>query len=180
MMRTTLALLAVLALNGCGKKKEGGEAAGKPDPAKAGEAAKPAEGAKPAAKLAELDVSSAGEAYKGWKLMAPEGATAKEQFGALEVKAGDGFQLEVHSGPTDMAARKKEIASNDVNKLKRYVTEAPDAIVYESEVMSKNEFHFLATIKVGDAEFSCENSKGPTYTQAQIEAMLAACKSIKK
>ena len=41
--------------------------------------------------------------------------------------------------------------------------------------------HFLAAIKVGDQQFSCENTKGPkNYTKAEIDVMLQACKSIKK
>jgi hypothetical protein len=166
----------LLAAGGCKDKKDGGAPAATPSEKGKPEAAKPAD--KP--KLAELDASAAAEAYKGWKLMAPEGATAKEAFGALEVKAGDGFQLEVHSGALDMPGRKKEIGANDVNKLKRYVTDTPEAIVYESEVMGKTEFHFLAGQKVGDEAVSCEDTKGPTYTQAQVETMLEACKSLHK
>ncbi len=172
MIRISIVLAALLLTPAC-KKKEGADPA-----AKTGEADKPA--AAPAAKLVELDASSAGEHFKGWKLQAPEGATAKEDFGALAVKAGDGFQLEVNSGAVDMAARKKEIAANDVNKLKRYVVEAPDTVIYESEVMDKSEFHFLAAIKIGGEDWSCENAKGPIYTQAQIQAMVDACKSIHK
>lgn len=170
MIRISLVVIAVL-VSGCKDKKEG-----------AATSAKPSETAKPVAKpkLVELDASAAGEGYKGWKLMAPEGAAAKEAFGALEVKAGDGFQLEVHSGAVDMPARKKETEANDVNKLKRYVTDTPEAIVYESEAMGKTEFHFLAAQKIGGEDFSCENTKGPTYTQAQIETMLESCKSIHK
>ena len=180
----TLTLTVALAAAGCGKgkDKDKGTSGGKDKTQQAapgGGAAAPAPAAAP--KLALLDASAAGEAYKGWKLMAPEGATAKEDFGALAVAAGAGFQLEVHSGAVDMAARKKEIESNDVNKLKRYVTDTPEAIVFESDVgMGKPEFHFLAAIKVGGEDFSCENTKGPIYTQAQIEAMLQACKSLKK
>lgn len=168
-MRISIVLAALLVSSAC-KNKE---------PDKAAPAAAPAAAA-PAAKLVELDASPAGERFKGWKLQAPEGASAKEDFGALAVKAGDGFQLEVNSGAVDMAARKKEIASNDVNKLKRYVVEAPDTLIYESEVMDRSEFHFVSAIKIGAEDWSCENAKGPTYTQAQIQAMVDACKSIHK
>lgn len=165
-----LSLVLSLAAAGCSKdkSKEGGGGGG------GGAAAPPA-------KLVEIDASSAGAAYAGWKLMAPEGAVAKEDFGALSVSDGKGFQLEVHSGATDMAATKKEIESNDVNKLKKYVTDTPDVIVYESDPgMGGVQVHFHAAVKVGGEDFYCENSKGPKYTQAQTEAMVAACKSIKK
>ncbi len=131
-------------------------------------------------KLVAVDCSAAGDAYKGWTITAPEGATCKEAFGALEIKAGDGFQVEVHNGKLDLAARKKEIEGNTVNKLKKYTTDTAEAIVYESDAMGKPEYHFLAARKVGDAEVSCEDTKGPLYSQAQVEAMLAACSSLAK
>jgi hypothetical protein len=168
-------LMAGLATAGCKKDKggEGGAGGGGGAPA-------PTEPAAAPAKLAELDLSSVGEDYAGWKIMAPEGATAKDDFGAIGVKAGDGFQLEIHTGDINMAERKKEIESNDINKLKGYLTDTADTLVYESEVMSKKEVHLLAVHKVGDVAVYCENTKGPTYNKAQIEAMLAACKSLKK
>lgn len=190
MMRTYIGVAALAWIAACNKSDDAKPAA-KPEPNSPStvKSAAPSEApAKPAAptpaaaapKLVDLDASSAGDDYKGWKLSAPEGAKAKDSFGALEVKAGDGFQLEVHSGKLDMAARKKEIADNTMNKLKRYVVESPDAIVYESGVGGGSEFHFLAAAKVGDTDVSCEDVKGPTYTQAQIETMLASCKTLKK
>jgi hypothetical protein len=89
--------------------------------------------------------------------------------------------MEVHSGSADIANRKKEIEGNDVNTFKRYITDSPDVVVYESDPgIGGKQVHFIAAIKVGDADHYCENSKGPTYTQAQTEAMVASCKSIKK
>ena len=176
-MRTLLFSLVIgLATIGCKKDSEGGGGGG--GTAGGGGGAAPTA---PPAKLVEVDGSVGGESFAGVKLMAPEGATAKEDFGALSVSDGKGFQLEVHSGAADIASRKKEIESNDVNKLKRYITDAPDAVVYESDPgMGGKQVHFIASVKLGDAEFYCENSKGPTYTQAQTEVMLQSCRSLKK
>jgi hypothetical protein len=176
MSRTLLFSIVIgLATLGCKKDSEGGGGGGGTSGGGGGGA--PA----PAAKLVEVDGSVGGESFAGVKLMAPEGAVAKEDFGALSVSDGKGFQLEVHSGPADIANRKKEIESNDINKLKRYITDAPDAVVYESDPgMGGKQVHFIAGVKLGDAEFYCENTKGPTYNQAQVEAMLASCRSLKK
>jgi len=183
-MRKVLFIVVIAAAAvGCkdNKKKGGGESGGGGGAPVGGEPAKPAA---PAAKLVEIDASGAGEAYAGWKVQAPEGSTAKEDFGALLVSDGKGFQLEVHDGPVDMPARKKEIEANDINKFKRYVTDKPDMVVYESDLgMGPNpkQFHFIATVKVGDTEYYCENAKGATtYTQPQVETMAASCQSIKK
>ncbi|MSP62918.1 MAG: hypothetical protein EXR72_21805 [Myxococcales bacterium] len=109
-----------------------------------------------------LDVSSAGDDWKGFTLAAPAGATAKGGLLGLEVKQGDGFHLEMSTGKSDLAARKKEIQGNDINKLKRFLTDSKDALVYETEVMGTSEFHFAAHVKAGGKDFHCEDSKGPS------------------
>ncbi len=114
-------------------------------------------------------------------IMAPEGAAAKEQFGVVEVKAGDGFQLQVSTKDSNgLAALKKEHEANTMNKLKRFLVDTPDAILYESEVMGKTEFHFAAYVKFDEEKWVfCEDNKGPFYTQAQAETMYAACLTAK-
>jgi hypothetical protein len=112
-------------------------------------------------------------------LQAPEGAKAADEFGAVVVSAGESFQLQIGTGPTDLAARKKEIEGNTVNKLKGFVTDAPTELVYETEVMGKPEFHFVANVELDGAKYNCEDKKGQAFTKADIDAMLAACKSLK-
>lgn len=171
-------VLAAAFAGGCKKNKGGDGGGGSPS---GGEGA--GTPTTPPAKLVDLDLSSAGETYAGWHIQAPAGATAKEDFGALAVSDGAGFQLEVNSGAVDMAARKKEIEANDVNKLKKYLTDSPDTLVYQSDVgMGANpiQVHFIAAVKVGGEDFYCENTKGPTYNEAQTKVMVDACKSITK
>ena len=194
-MTRTLSLtivVAALAFAGCKKKDEAGkpaDPAAKPaDPADkpADPAAKPAEPAAkpaepaPAAKLAALDLSVVGEDWKGWTVMAPEGATVKESFGSANITLGEGFQYDLRLDKADVAAYKKEQESNDINKLKGYVVDQPDAILYESEVMGRTEFHFYASVKSGDVEFTCEDVKGPLHSKADAEAMLASCRTVAK
>jgi hypothetical protein len=174
----TLCIAAAVA--GCKDKKDGETGGG----GGGGGAPVGGESSAPAAKLVEIDASTAGEAYAGWKVQAPEGSTAKDDFGALSVSDGRGFQLEIHEGPVDMAARKKEIEANDINTFKRYVTDKPDMVVYESDLgvgPNRKQFHFIATVKVGDKDYYCENAKGATsYTQPQVETMAKSCQGIKK
>lgn len=111
-------------------------------------------------------------------LQAPEGAKAAEDFGAVVVSSGESFQLQINSGATDLAARKQEIEANTVNKLKSFVSESETELVYETEVMGKAEFHFVAAVELDGAKYSCEDKKGQAFTKADIDAMLAACKSL--
>jgi len=63
--------------------------------------------------------------------------------------------------------------------------ESPDSpfrageVVYaESAVAGQSEFHFVANVTVGDKTFSAEDNKGPTYSQADVEQMLASFKTL--
>ena len=193
MQKLALAVvLSSLALAGAcdssSEKADGGKGDAKSGDAKAGDAKEAggdakadakedAKAAEPAAevKLAELSLEDAGVDVK---LQAPEGAKAAEEFGAYTVKAGETFQLEIHTGAADLAARKKEIEENTVNKLKKFHTESDTALVYETEVMGKTEFHFVANVEVDGAKYNCEDTKGKGYTQADVEAMHKACTSM--
>jgi hypothetical protein len=133
-----------------------------------------------AAKLVPVDLSVVGEDWAGWSVQAPEGATAKESFGAANVTDGKSFNLEIRGDKGDIAAYKKESDANDINKVKRYLVDTPEALVYESEVMGQNEFHFYGNVTVGDKTFNCEDIKGPRHMQADVEAMWKSCQSLAK
>ena len=189
LLSTVLLATCALSLPACGKKKD--DAADKPAAAKPVEpgakpaepAAKPAEpAAKPAAevKLVPLDLSAVGEDWKGWSVNAPEGATVKESFGAAEIVLGDGFQLDITLNKADVAAYKKESEANDLNKVTGYVVDQPDAILYQSEVMGRTEFHLYGSVKVGEVDFTCEDVKGPTHSKADAELMWKTCQSLAK
>ena len=157
------------------KKAEGGAKTDEAKPAEAEGDAK--EEAKPAApvKLAELSLEDTGlEA----KIQAPEGAKASEEFGAFLVQAGESFQLQINTQAADLAVAKQEIEGNTVNKLKSFITESETELVYETEVMGKAQFHFVANVEVDGAKYSCEDKKGQDFSKADVDAMLAACKSM--
>jgi hypothetical protein len=129
-------------------------------------------------KLVSIDLSKASTSFPV-VMMAPEGATAAEDFGTIIVKKGAIFQVEVSSSPKDIAAMKKEILANTLNKLKKFYVETADALLYESTLMGKSEFHFLANMKVGTATYGAEDTKGPVYTRANVELMLKCFQTLK-
>lgn len=155
--------------------KDGGDA--KAADAKAEDGGDAKAEAKPAepVKLAELSLEDAGVEAK---MQAPEGAKASEEFGAYVVQAGESFQLQINTGAADLAASKQEIEGNTVNKLKSFITESETELVYESEVMGKTQYHFLANVEVDGAKYNCEDKKGQDFSKADVDAMLAACKSM--
>jgi hypothetical protein len=173
-MKKTLIAVVLFSLSvGCGDKKGDEKKGGGPDQPPAAESKAPPP---KQVKLVATDLSPAGiEAT----MQAPEGATVKEAFGSAEVATADNsFHLEIGTDKADMAARKAEIDGNDINKLKRYVIDEPDGILYESVVMGKSEFHLLVNAEGGESGFECQDSKGPSYTEAQAQAMFKACKTL--
>lgn len=183
LLPTLLVVTCAFTLVACKKKDDDaakGGAAKPTDPAAKPADPKPAPPPAAAAKLVPLDLSAVGEDWTGWSVEAPEGATVKESFGAAEIILGDGFQLDLRIDKADVAAYKKETEANDLNKLKGYVLDQPDAILYESEVMNRTEFHLYAGVKSGDVDFTCEDVKGPLHSKADVELMWKTCQSIAK
>ena len=121
--------------------------------------------------LVPLDLSKASASFP-LIMQAPEGATAADDFGSIVVKKGANFQVEIGSSPKDIEGLKKEIKSNTLNKLKSFLVDTPAALLYETTVMGKSEFHFAANVKAGGTTFGAEDTKGPAYTRADAELML--------
>jgi hypothetical protein len=122
-------------------------------------------------KLVTLDLSKASPDFP-LLMQAPEGAAAADDFGSVLVKKGAGFQVEISATPKDIESLKKEIKANTLNKLKSFLVDTPAALLYESAVMGKSEFHFAANVKAGSAVFGAEDTKGPVYSKADAELML--------
>jgi hypothetical protein len=128
-------------------------------------------------KLVSLDLSKASAAFP-LLMQAPEGATAADDFGNVVVKKGAGFQVEISAGSKDIESLKKEIKANTLNKLKSFLVDTPAALLYESAVMGKSEFHFAANMKIGGAVFGAEDTKGPVYTKSDAELMLKCVQTL--
>ena len=129
-------------------------------------------------KLVSVDLSKVSASFPVI-MMAPEGATATDDFGTALVKKGATFQVEVGSSAKDIAALKKEILANTLNKLKKFYVETADALLYESTLMGKSEFHFVANVKAGNSTYGAEDTKGPVYTRANVELMLKCFQTLK-
>lgn len=129
-------------------------------------------------KLVSLDLSKASDSFPVI-MQAPEGATAADDFGNVLVKKGANFQVEVSSSAKDIESLKKEIKANTLNKLKAFIVETADALLYETTVMGKSEFHFVANVKTGGTTYGAEDTKGPVYTKADAELMLKCFQTLK-
>lgn len=125
-----------------------------------------------------LDLSSVG---LDLTVLAPEGANVRLEFGAIVVSHGPRFSLEIYERPADLVARKKEIENSGLERFRRWVTDLPDTLVYEAtapDSMGKTEYHFVANVMAGGKVYRCEDTKGFSYLEEEVRAMLRACTTL--
>jgi hypothetical protein len=128
--------------------------------------------------LVDLDCS----VIEGFPVLtkAPAGVKAVEQYGSVKISNGAKFQMELNSVyDYSIAAAKKEIEANDINKLKKYVVDEPNGIIYQSEVMGQIQYHFMYFLVGKEESFYFQNVKGPTYDLESTKVMYNAAKASK-
>jgi hypothetical protein len=160
------ALALVVALPGCGDKKE--------------EQAK----VEAPAGMTTLDLSKYG---KPFTIFVPDSTVGKmeiteQSWGALEIRVGKNFQLSITEDPGDIELRKTDIKADDVNKFKAFVVEEPNTIMWESEI-TKPEFHFYTIQKLGNSTYVFEDirsSEAEPFSKESIQKMLDSAKNMKE
>ena len=128
--------------------------------------------------LVDLDCSS----IEGFPVLtkAPAAVKAVEQYGSVKISNGAKFQMELNSVyDYSVAAAKKEIEANDINKLKKYVVDEPNGIIYQTEVMGQIQYHFMYFLIGEEESFYFQNVKGPTYDLESTKVMYNAAKASK-
>ena len=128
--------------------------------------------------LVDLDCSS----IEGFPVLtkAPAGVKAVEEYGSVKISNKGKFQMELNSVfDYSIAAAKKEIEANDINKLKKYVVDEPNGIIYQTEVMGQTQYHFMYFLIGEEESFYFQNVKGPTYDLESAKVMYNAAKASK-
>ena len=160
----TVAVLFV-SLNNCGGKKEEQKVEA------------------PAGMIA-LDLSKYG---KPFTIFTPDSSSGKlsiveQSWGALEIKAGKGFQISITEDPGDIELRKTDVKGDEVNKFKSFLVEEPATIMWESEI-TQPEFHFYTIQKIGTSTYVFEDIKSPDtepFSKEATQKMLDSSKGIKE
>lgn len=116
------------------------------------------------------------------RLTVPEGTTVSSQFGTVKMTHGPRFSIELTPQAADLNARRREIQNDGIQHLRRFAVDSADTLVYEQEAsagpIGQTEYHFVANVSAGGHTYRCEDTKGASYTQAEVQAMLDACRSI--
>jgi hypothetical protein len=136
----------------------------------------------PPAGMHALDLSRFG---KPFVIFVPD--TVKNQFevieqssGALEIRSGKAFGISINEQAADLDLLKKDLKDDEVNKLKSFIKDEPNSLMWESEVVQP-EFHFFINKKVGDRDFSFEDIKSTDlepFGKAAVETMFESSKNI--
>ncbi|MHB8260190.1 MAG: hypothetical protein ACYDCN_04960 [Bacteroidia bacterium] len=106
--------------------------------------------------------------------------TRIQSSGEYIVKVGKDFQISIIETQGDVNQKKVDIASDDVNKLKKYIVDEPTTLMWQSGIADLSEFHFYHIAKLGTRTYVFEDIKGEPFTQPAIQKMLDACKQVKE
>lgn len=124
---------------------------------------------------------------KQFAIFVPDTTKAKltvteQQSGALDISVGTNFAISINEQAADIEMKKADIKGEEVNKLKSFLVEEPNAIMWESEI-TKPEFHFLINQKIGNTEYSIEDVKSTEaepFGKEAIQKMFDSAKNIKE
>ncbi|HKC69511.1 MAG TPA: hypothetical protein VKG26_14845 [Bacteroidia bacterium] len=106
--------------------------------------------------------------------------TVMQSSGEYLVKVGKDFQISVVETSGDINQRKADIASDDVNKLKKYIVDDATTLMWESGIGDLSEFHFYHIAKLGNRSYVFEDIKGEPFSQQAVQKMLDECKQAKE
>jgi hypothetical protein len=106
----------------------------------------------------------------------------EQSNGALDIKAGKIFAISINEQAADIEMHKRDIKEDEVNKFKNFISEEPQALMWESEIVQP-EFHFILNQKVGNAEYSFEDVKDTEanpFGKEAVQKMFDSAKNIKE
>jgi hypothetical protein len=107
---------------------------------------------------------------------------AEQTNGALEIKVGKNFAISISEQAADIEMRKRDVKEDEVNKLKSFIAEEPNAIMWESEIVQP-EYHFLLNQKIGTTDYSFEDVRDTEANapgKEAIQKMFDSAKNIKE
>lgn len=132
--------------------------------------------------MKSLDLSKYG---KPFSIFVPDTITSKLSIeekvnGALEIRVGNHFGISINEQAADIELKKQDIKEDEVNKLKTFLVENPNAIMWQSAI-TNDEYHFLINQKIGNAEYSFEDilsSESKNFSKDAVQKMFDSCKHI--
>lgn len=106
----------------------------------------------------------------------------EQSNGALDIKVGNTFAISINEQAADIAMKKQDVQDDEVNKLKSFIADEPNALMWESQVVEP-EFHFLLNQKIGESDYSFEDirdTEANPFSKEAIQKMFDSAKNIKE
>lgn len=106
----------------------------------------------------------------------------EQSNGALDIKVGNNFAISINEQAADIAMKKQDVQDDEVNKLKSFIADEPNALMWESQVVEP-EFHFLLNQKIGESDYSFEDirdTEANPFSKEAIQKMFDSAKNIKE
>ncbi|MBP6392357.1 MAG: hypothetical protein KA175_11920 [Flavobacteriales bacterium] len=102
-------------------------------------------------------------------------AAWNEEFGRVEVRAGEHFALNIAEGPGDLARLKADL-ERDMLRKHTIIKEAPDLLVYRSQFPDDAGVfvHFLRVVQVGGRIFEVTDHDEGRFTEEDVRRMLGS------
>jgi len=132
--------------------------------------------------MKSLDLSKYG---KPFSIFVPDTISSKLSIeekvnGALEIRVGNHFGISINEQAGDIELKKQDIKEDEVNKLKTFIVENPNAIMWQSAI-TNDEYHFLINQKIGTAEYSFEDilsAESKNFSKDAVQKMFDSCNNI--
>jgi hypothetical protein len=107
--------------------------------------------------------------------MSPEPIIDELDWGALEIRIGTNFQIQVTTGDGDAEQKKADIVNlQDIPYDFEYSVDDSDALLYSAKIAGTEmepEFHFYFVVKEGAQIFEIEDIKGEGFDSLSVERM---------
>ena len=104
----------------------------------------------------------------------------EQPSGALEIRSGSNFGIAINEQAGDLVLLRKDLKDDEVNRLKSFIKEEPNALFWESEVVQP-EYHFFVNQKMGNSDYSFEDIKSTDlepFGKAAVETMFNSSMNI--
>jgi hypothetical protein len=107
-----------------------------------------------------------------------------KQMAGVEIKRGKNFDIVINTGDgevIDMTFQKSQIEHEDPKKVKRWIQDDKDAVIYEQQIMDlKPEIHIYAIMKIGTQNYTITDNHDTEepYKEESAKAMMQAAKSL--
>jgi hypothetical protein len=104
----------------------------------------------------------------------------EQSNGALEISAGSNFGISIYEQSADLELLMSDLKDDEVNKLKSFIVQEPNMLLWESEIAEQPQFHFVINKTINNTEYSFEdlkNTENDPYSKTAIQKMFDICKN---